>query len=372
MVFMGLVTAMLGAAAPFAVRRFGVGVAASGLPVTVYSAGSAAAVLALGTVARRIHPVRAMTWSVLVFGVGAIGLGLAPSWPSHLTAAAVAGAGFGGLVLFLNTAFSSGGGRHDVLVLNLLNAVYGVGAVTGPLAVGAIGEAGLPVVFVVAGLACLPGIVARSAGELIVARPSTPDGPIRGNLAVIGGFVGFYVCYTGLETGTGTWESSFLVAGGLTPARAATFTALFWAGLSVGRIILPLVGVRLRPRVLVVLGVLLSCCGLIVAMVPGLGYAGFAFVGFALGPVFPTAFVWVARALPGGHTISSILLTADTAGNAVTPALIGLAVAGFGAGFVPVALIVMAGGALATAALTHRCALRRDRGVDVHSGLPGS
>ncbi|WP_281244388.1 MFS transporter [Amycolatopsis xylanica] len=361
MLVMGLVTALLGAAAPFTAERFGIGVAASGLPVSVYSAGSMVTVLVCGIAGKRVHPVHAITGSLLAFAVGTAGLGVAPVWPLFLAAAGVAGAGFGGLVLFLNTAFSSGFGKHDVLVLNLLNAVYGIGAILGPLAASTAKTSGLGIVFAAAAVACVPALVARGSGRLIESRQATESAPIRTYLPVIIGFSAVFFFYAGIESATGAWESTFLVAAGHPEAQAAAYTALFWAGLAIGRVVIPLAGRRLSPRLLITSCVALSMCGLGVTMLPGLGPAGFALTGFAIGPIFPTAFVWMAQAMPTSHTISSILLTAAMAGNATFPALVGLGVSGLSPLAIPVMIIVIGLIVLCAIQLTQRVSGARPR-----------
>lgn len=359
MFLMGLVTALLGAAAPFTAHRFEIGVAASGLPVSVYSAGSMVTVLVCGIAGRRVDPTRAITGSLIAFALGTAGLGLASSWYLYLAAAGLAGAGFGGLVLFLNTAFAKGFGKHDVLVLNLLNAIFGIGAIIGPLAAGAAGTTGLGIVFVSAAVACLPALVARNSGGLIESRQAVASGSIRRHLPVLAGFSAVFFLYAGVETGTGAWESSFLVAGGHPHTQAAAFTALYWAGLTIGRIVLPLVGLRMSPKLLVTLCVVLSICGLGMTMLPGLGPIGFAITGFAIGPIFPTTFVWMAKTLPTSPTAGSILLTAGTAGNTVLPAMIGLTVGLFSPLVIPLTIMMIGLAMLVAIQLTQRVSRAR-------------
>ncbi|MFD8492686.1 MFS transporter [Amycolatopsis sp. NPDC059657] len=359
MFLMGLVTALLGAAAPFTAHRFEIGVAASGLPVSVYSAGSMVTVLVCGIAGRRVNPTWAITVSLTAFALGSAGLGLASGWFLYLAAAGVAGAGFGGLVLFLNTAFSKGFGKHDVLVLNLLNAIFGIGAIIGPLAAGAAQTTGLGIVFASAAVACLPALVARNAGQLIESRQAVADGSIRKHLPIIVGFAAVFFSYAGVETGTGAWASSYLVASGHPEAQAAAFTALYWAGLTAGRIVMPLAGLRLSPKPLVTICVVLSMCGLGLTMLPGLGPAGFAITGFAIGPIFPTTFVWMANTLPTSHTAGSILLTAGTAGNTVLPAMIGLTVGVLSPLTIPATIIAIGLAMLVAIQVTQRVSVTR-------------
>src|SRR5690606_4582272 len=64
--------------------------------------------------------------------LGSACLAMAPVWVVVLAAATIVGLGYGMLVVLLNLGFSRSFGHQGVSALNLLNAVFGVGAVAGP------------------------------------------------------------------------------------------------------------------------------------------------------------------------------------------------------------------------------------------------
>ena len=163
---LGAATAALGAAVPVLRQEFGGGSAVA-LLVGVYNSGALAATL-LGGAAPHATRTRAAGAVLVVAAVGGlVGTALAPTGTLLLACAAVAGFGYGGLVLTLNTAFSTRYGQRGVVMVNALNAAFGAGAVAGPLAVGsALGPAA---VFLL--LAAVVTVAAGAAGLVQTAPP---------------------------------------------------------------------------------------------------------------------------------------------------------------------------------------------------------
>ena len=186
---------------------------------------------------------------MLVHASGVVGLGLAPSWTVFVIAAATAGLGAGcidgganGLVL---DVYREGRGR----AMNLLHAAFGVGALAAPLVIGRLVEAGVPwqAVAVGSGLVVLLLAVAyavvpmpsgrRAAAETSSSAPSDAGSDRRrwllaGPLLLLGVAIATYVAS---EVGVSSWLVRFLEPAPLTTATLAL--SLYWAGLTVGRLI---------------------------------------------------------------------------------------------------------------------------------------
>ncbi|MBP2478626.1 fucose permease [Crossiella equi] len=345
---LGVVTAGLGAAVPLFGARFGV--EASGV-VTAYNLGALASILGCAFGSRRPTWVRV---AVVLFPVSCLVLALAPSWPVVLGGAAGAGAAFGVLVLHLNVEFGHPGQPRPLLALNLVHACFGTGAVLGPAAIALTGGAGLPLLAAaVLALACL-----GTRAGIATAAPVEASAARRGVLAVAAVAA---LLYSGAEAGLGAFASTHLVRLGEGPEAAAGWTALFWAGLALGRLLLPGFTERLdRPRLL--LGALLAGTALLLATLAATGVPLlYGLVGLALALVFPTLTVWAVSLTGTPERTNQVLLVANLAGSAAVPAAVGQLSTVDSPAVFPLALgAVLFGTAVAVFALTRTSRLEAE------------
>lgn len=253
--------------------------------------------------------------AVLVHGAGIAGLGVAPTWAVFMAAAATAGAGAGcldgganGLVL---DVYREGRGR----AMNLLHMSFGVGALAAPVVVGTLVEAGVPwqavpigtgaaVLLLAAAYVLVPAPSGRrrSVAEPADKAPSTAAGGmssdagatrdgrdarrlLTGPLLLLGLAIAAYVAS---EVGVSNWLVRFLADAPLTTATLAL--SLYWAGLTVGRLVSSVIADRfdhLRFTIACTLGMAVLIAIAILAPTLPLSIAAFAAAGVASGPVFP-------------------------------------------------------------------------------------
>jgi fucose permease len=227
--------------------------------------------------------------------VGLVALATANVWPIFLLAALPFGMGCGtldgagnGLILDL---FPDRRGR----ALNLLHFCFSAGALACPVIVGRAVEAGVPWQALLIGTA----ILAAPIG-ILLARAVMPSGrhghqdarAVPGvrllfdrTLLALGIAIG---CYVAAEVGVSNWLVRFLAEAPLT--LATTTLTLYWAGLTVGRLVAARIGDRfdhtgfacvasVATGVLIVLAVVAPSIELSIAL--------FAAAGVASGPIFP-------------------------------------------------------------------------------------
>ncbi|MFB9391349.1 MFS transporter [Streptomyces coeruleoprunus] len=351
-VLLGAVTAALGAALPVLRSAYGTGDAAGTEVVVAYNLGALLALLGSGPLERRLPGRSVVSWLLAAFAAGCAGMAVAPAWWALTGCALLTGLGFGGLVLYANTAFGRPGGARGVRLLNWLHAAFGAGATTGPLLVGEWGAV-RELLWAVAALTlcCVPF---RSAADGSPTGPG-PRRPVRAGRppsAALVACAAVALLYAGVEAGIGALEATHLAATGHTPQDAARLSALFWAGLTVGRLLLPLAARRV-PHPLLVLGSLLAGAGALTAATdPGLAPAAYGLAGICLAGAFPTLLAWTVTVLPGPRRVSGVLLTANLAGSAALPFLLGHVTDPAAPASVPLALAALtlvAGAALLTA-----------------------
>jgi MFS transporter, FHS family, glucose/mannose:H+ symporter len=315
-----------------------------------YATGS----LGGGIVTERLGRRTVLASAAALLILGLVLVGSVPVWAIVLLAAVPAGFGAGaidgganGLILDL---FPSSRGR----ALNTLHLFFSVGALSSPLVVGRLVEAGIAWQAIVLGTA----LVAVPIGVLLAAIPM-PDGrhkaaPVEGEATP--GRLAFrwplivleiaIACYVASEIGVSSWLVRFLEEAPI--ATATTGLSLFWAGLALGR----LVSARISDRFdhLAFATVSAATAGIAVTaavLVPSLGgsIALFALAGFASGPVFPLIVAIGGERHPGrSAAVSGFLTGAAVVGSVIYPPImgflsvnVGLVVAMFGTGLLSIA-----------------------------------
>ncbi len=304
---------------------------------------SAATALA-GPVFDRSGPRMLLPIGLLAMALGTIGEGLAPSLPSLALAAALAGLGSGIINVGVNATASLLYPERSERVLNILNALFGVGAFLAPVLVGlALARLGgyRPAYIAVAALLALPilplwiGLPPRSQRQRRGIDRAGHGGGTRALLARRALWapmaVGFL--YLGAEIGFGGWivailrRTAYMSAGDAAPA-----VALFWLCLALGG--LPTAYLLRRgtaPTRIIRWGAAGAACAtaalaLFGANVP-LALTACALVGFSFAPIFPLTIAAAARAggsASGAGGATSLMLVAAQLGAATLPPLQGV------------------------------------------------
>lgn len=310
------------------------------LYATLYATGS----LGGGLVTERLGRRTVFTLAAALHGVGFVALGIAPSWGVFLIAALPAGLSAGAIDggvngLFLDL-FPAGRGR----ALNLLHLFFSVGALSAPLAVGRLVEVGVAwqaifistgvVAFVVAVLFAVvrmpDGRHARVARVARVAR-QRPVGlgrlqEARGRLAAPLLLLAFAIgCYVAGEVGVSNWLVRFLEPAPL--STATTALALFWAGLTLGRLISARIADRFdHIRFTAFCSAATSAALLAAIFAPSLplSIALFGLAGVATGPVYPMIMAIGGDRYPDrAAAVSGFLSGAAVVGSIVYPPIMG-------------------------------------------------
>jgi fucose permease len=254
-----------------------------------------------GTLTERLGRRLVLGGAVLVHAAGIAGLGLAPTWVAFVLAGLVAGLGAGaldggsnGLVL---DAYREGRGR----AMNLLHMSFSVGALAAPLVVGVLVEGGVPwqnvaigTGIVIASLAIAYAVIPMPSGRRTrgAANETAAVGAGSGGRRLLAGpllLLGIAIAtYVAAEVGVSNWIVRFLEPAPLTTATLAL--SLFWAGLTLGRLVSSVIADRFdHVRFTVTSALAMAVFIAIAVLVPNLplSIAAFAAAGAASGPVFP-------------------------------------------------------------------------------------
>ncbi|MDQ0766186.1 MFS transporter [Streptomyces canus] len=342
-VLIGALQALYGPAIPAFREDFGLSPSGAGLGLSAHFVGGVAGVLLFDRLFGRIGNRRILGASYLLMALGAAGFALAPNWPTALTAALLAGLGFGGIDYGLNQLFAVGFGHRSTAMLNILNAHFGVGAILGPALIGVVGAGHYPAVFLGFALANLPLLLCLKGVRNRAPQPSgtAPDssGALGRSLAsVLCVFVALYVLHVGIEAGVGGWEPTHLETVGYGAGVAATATSVYWLMMTVGRFLVAPIALRYSAQAIITV----SCAGmtvcLLLASVRELAPYAYAGVGLFIAPIFPTGLPWLHRAAPGARRAGALVIAASMIGGVAAGPALGKAIEWSGIRAVPLLL----------------------------------
>jgi predicted MFS family arabinose efflux permease len=254
------------------------------------------------------------------------------AYPMLLVATGALGLGFGltlGCISTYAGAFMPA--RRDV-ALTALNVLLGLGTALSPFLIAFFTTVGqwwyLPLL-AAAGLVVLIAVTAAAPMGLPSGEKKDPAGPAERAAipTLFWVFAGALVIYGIGETMFGNWGTTLLVGKGVKSTSANNALAVFWAAVTLGRLIIALVSAKIRStRIYVVLPWAIGAALLLAPLADsaGTGIAIFAFAGLACSGFFPMTIGY------GEATFPSIVELA--AGWLIAAYQLGYGLAAFGSG----------------------------------------
>ena len=261
---------------------------------------------------------------VPLMGLGAILIGVAPTWNITLIGVAVVGIGFGACDATISQFLSRGGSEKAVRLVNILNAGFAIGAVVGPILIaGAVPDLFGQLLFAWASVFFVVGYMFISNTSGYLKRDHTtakPDGhKFVFSMLLLG--IAFYV---GVEVGASGWIPTYMIDQNYSAQMGATALALFFLALAAGRILILPLAKKYSPTQIVLASSILIILSLFFIGFTSLALLGFTIMGFVCGPVFPTAMVWAVRINPGDPRTAGFMMFAAIAGASISPSLMGI------------------------------------------------
>ena len=333
-------------------------VSAGGI-VTAIFATSLLAQIAVAMLQKRVGHRRIMLGGMILSILGVTGIVLAGSLPMLLIAAAVKGLGDSGMLLVGNVVAaeaSTGAGP-----LNLVNGMFGVGAILSPalvsLSILHLGG-GVPALWaspLAAGLAFVlllwwhpaPAVHAAPSGQASLAVLRT---------GMIWKVTLFVLMEVAVEVGISSWMPVMLTgATSLTLPEAAIVMSVYWFLVTAARFGAVWASRYLTPLRLLTMALMLCLTGALL-LVAGLafGHAWLAvlavgLMGVAIGPLLPTSLSILRAAYPRDAGFATgVAFGSSNLGAAVVPAIMGALIVTMGPAigaaslFVPMGCLVLA------------------------------
>jgi MFS transporter, FHS family, glucose/mannose:H+ symporter len=297
-----------------------------------------------------------MAGGMVAFGLGALGVAFAVSFPLVLLSFFVMGAGFGTFQVNYANVFARGFGARSGALVTLMGGAFALGSILGPLAVGLLLERSLGYGPLFAGVAALAALLPFALHSVRAHAPVTvrPGQARVSSLPLVLSFAAFAVFYVAAEGSVGLWSPSHLSDGlGFSSERAAFSTSIFWVAITVGRFASIPLSLRVSSPDLIVGALALGLVGLTIAHVPALAPYGYWLTGLAFAPVFPNGLAWLGRAVPSEGATSAYFL-AGTLGSLLSAPLVGRVKEEYGANAIPSILLAFTVVALACAVWLRR------------------
>ena len=335
----GIATVLLGPMLPALSARWSLNYAQAGALFNAQYLASTCAVACSGVLAARWGFRLPMKVGLLLMTLGLSCLLSGPKAVGILSIAAY-GAGLGLAVPAANLLVAAANPGRRSATLSLLNFYWSLGAVACPFFTAAATKSGhlptfLAVVAAVSltiaiGIALMPTSIrepaaARDAQSMLpLIRQRMPEFLI---LALL------FLLYVGSENGFGQWMASYAKSlGTLTLAMALATPSFFYASLTLGRWIAPVLLRTIDDIRLVQAGTLLACAGITGLIfshaLPGV-LASACAAGLGLSSVYPITISILSRQFESA-SIGSVMFTLSNVGGGLLPWIVGLSSNRFG------------------------------------------
>ena len=335
---LGLPDGVLGAAWPAMYGELDVPVSFAGILSMIICVGTILSSLMSERLTFKLGPGKVTAISVFLTAAALFGFSFSREYWMLCLWAIPYGLGAGSVDATLNSYvalhYSS---RH----MSWLHCMWGVGASTGPYIVGFVLTGGMhwSLGYQIVGIIqiLLTAILFLSLPlwtNRANAQSETPAAPLslRRAIKIIGAkeVMVTFLCYCALEQTAALWSGSYLTLhAGLSTQAAASFSSLFFLGITVGRGISGFVTMKLNDTQMIRLGMGIIAVGVVILMLP-LGVSGamtgLMLVGLGCAPIYPC----IMHSTPAhfGADNSQALMGIQTAsayvGTALMPPLFGL------------------------------------------------
>jgi fucose permease len=285
------------------------------LSVPLHYAGYISMIVAAGTVVSSIFSAKSIrrfgtgivtAVSVTLTAAALIGFSFSPFFPYSFIVlclcAVPLGLGAGSVDAALNNYVAL---HYQAKHMSWLHCFWGIGASAGPIIMSVfltrdgtwsagyqtIGIVQVCLVIVLFTALPLWGKTERMSGNAPHETTPTPRLAELFRIAGVKQVLIVFFCYCTIESVTGLWGSSYLVMiKNIAPEVAARWIALYYIGITSGRLVSGFLTIKLSNRRMIRLGQCFIACGIVLLFLPlgnGSLIAGFFIIGLGCAPVFP-------------------------------------------------------------------------------------
>ena len=337
---LGLPDALLGSAWPSIYPQFGVPVSYAGLLSMIISLGTIVSSLQSDRLIRRLGTGKVTAISVAITAAALFGFSVSRSFWMLCLWAIPYGLGAGSVDASLNNYVAL---HYKSRHMSWLHCMWGVGASAGPYIMGFVLERGMgwnngyriisvvQAVLTAVLLFSLP--LWKKGGERGGDRQPAGRALSLGEIFRIPGalqIIACFFCYCALEQTTGLWASSYMTLyRGISAETAASFTGMFYIGITAGRALSGFITMRFSDTQMIRMGQAVIGAGVLTMLLP-FGKSplliGLVLIGLGCAPIYP-CIIHSTPSLFGADRSQAIIgvqMASAYVGSCLMPPLFGL------------------------------------------------
>ncbi len=353
---LGLPDSLLGATWPSMYEVLNVPIFYAGMISALITIGTIISSLLSGRVVRKFGTGLTIAISVGMTATALFGFSLSRSFIALCLWAIPYGLGAGAVDAALNNFVAL---HYKAKHMNYLHSFWGVGATLGPYIMGLslTGNLGwyhgyrtislIQIALTMILIISLP-MWKKSPDQKIDTHNVTPHVPYKAfiHLPIAKHTLVAFFCYSSVEQITGLWGSSYMVLKkGIPPQDAASFIALYFLGITVGRFVSGLLTSALATKNIMRLGEGLITLGVIIIFFSTTNTAllsGFVLIGLGCAPIFPSLLHQTPEKFGKQASISMMGLQMASAylGATISPPLAGYITEKIGITIYPIILLL--------------------------------
>jgi len=326
----GIATTMLGPILPVLAQRWHLSDARAGFFFIAQFLGGFVGSIASTELVRRFSLHFTIRAGVLVTAAG-VALVNSPMLPVALGAFAIYGIGIGFCTPTITAAVGEAAAEQRASLLNLLNFVWTLGAISAPGLLSAAMEhrsVGMGRALAALAIMLVPAAFMMPRVQVTARQTEKPRRLPAGAMGLIVTTGVLIFLYVGIENGVAGWLPTFSIRAHHFSARhSATLQATFWTALLAGRFAATGILRYVREKKLLTIsiaGAVAGTAGVLLASGEAALYASVAIVGLGLAPIFPTTIAVLTNSLAGqSGTKLGYMFAAAGLGGAVLPPCIG-------------------------------------------------
>ena len=371
---LGLPDSLLGAAWPIMHEDLGAPLSYAGIISMIIAFGTVVSSLQSDRLTLRLGAGKVTAISVAMTAAALFGFSASSEFWMLCLWAIPYGLGAGGVDAALNNYVAL---HYRSWHMSWLHCMWGVGAATGPYIMGMALEMGtgwpagyhiiavMQVVLTIILFASLP--LWKERKDEVQADSGHKRKPLslREIFWIPGAreiLVAFF-CYSAVEQTCGLWASSFLnLSKGISAEQAASFGAMFFIGITVGRAINGFFAMRMHDESMIRMGQVLILFGIVTVMLPAseaFALAGLILIGLGCAPIYPC----IIHSTPAhfgrdkSQAIIGVQMAAAYIGTMLMPPLFGILANHLSISLLPIYLLVL----LAIMAFMHERLIQKTR-----------
>jgi FHS family glucose/mannose:H+ symporter-like MFS transporter len=332
----GMLNTLLGPILPLLSARWRLDDAQAGRLFVAQFTGALLSSSVSGILRRRLGARFVLTFGYGLLAVSVFSLGLT-DWLAGYISIICLGIGLGLTIPVTNLLIAELNSERRAAALNITNLIWSIGAIICPPFISLLAREGA----LARPLSIIAGLSAATAMGL--ARLAAPDAsnPTEQSGKLKAGFLSSLLqrklllisllifIYVGTETALGGWLASFVQRLDTSPeSPRALISALFWAGLLLGRVVAPLALRRISDARLILLSLIAAVSGMtIILLISDLTFisTGTVLTGLGMAAIFPTTIaIFTQHFGSRASELSGAVFVSASLGASVFPWLVGL------------------------------------------------